>query len=218
MLNFFLGISLALTADAKITVEDPDMPANPLVYELSQVELAAVRYRVQVYQTFRQNRPEYEARQAAGREVLMQWSKAGKPAGFVGDVTAWFDSARQASTLPQVDSIPHFIDLPKTSFISSEEDAVPSPSDIPPLSNASTLEKKETTEKYPLPAENSVPENTLDGNQEPLPPEFDFDDEEFSVPVNKPSDAVKATEANDGKESKVLGVIGRSLYNSLPGT
>lgn len=261
MLNFFLGISLVLTADAKITIEDPNEPAKPTMKQVLQVETAAIRYRVQVYQTFRQNRAEFDARQAAGRETLRHWSMAGKPTGYANEVAAWFDSARAASSYPQISAIPGPIDLPSDSFVTSEEDSVASPSDAGPSlgdvkavlpetqmdKNASVSETKEPlTKSKPAAkiqpaakAQTTKPEITKPEMNEPeikkpaatkeklqpkagddsVEPDLEFDDKEFLIPVNDTTDdATVSKKARDYKESKVLGVIGRSIYKALPGT
>jgi hypothetical protein len=69
------------------------------------VDTAARYYRIQVYETFRTDRPEYDARIEQGRELLNK-SRRAKSDAEKAEVIAWFESARTASAPGQIDPLP----------------------------------------------------------------------------------------------------------------
>lgn len=75
------------------------------------LERAARDYRIAVYATFRQNRPEFERRTAAGRDVLAGWKADGEREEKLPEMLAWFHDAALASRAGRVRELPPLPDL-----------------------------------------------------------------------------------------------------------
>lgn len=67
----------------------PDAPANQ---ELS-VERAARQFRINVYDTYRNDRPTYDRLRATGDELLSKWEDAGHPIRHHDEVVGWYQNA-----------------------------------------------------------------------------------------------------------------------------
>lgn len=70
------------------------------------LERAARDYRIAVYNTFRQNRPEFERRNAAWRKLLADWKANGAKAEHLPQLRAWLDTATAASRAGHVMPLP----------------------------------------------------------------------------------------------------------------
>jgi len=80
-------------------------------YENAAVEHLARIYRIRVYQTFRQQRPEHDRRRAAWYRVLAAWKAAGSPPHQRHELIAWLETATRNSTpgsLAPLPQIPRF--------------------------------------------------------------------------------------------------------------
>lgn len=62
--------------------------------EASQAEAEARRFRIHVYQAYRTERPEFDRRVEASRELMEAWELAGRPDAFAGAIIDWHQSAR----------------------------------------------------------------------------------------------------------------------------
>jgi hypothetical protein len=69
------------------------------------IETAAKAFRIRVYNSFRQNRDEYNTRIAAGEEVLSAWTRGGTEAEEQA-VLMWFLAASEASNQGAEQSLP----------------------------------------------------------------------------------------------------------------
>jgi hypothetical protein len=76
----------------------------------SSLEDAARDYRIQVYETFRSDRPEFDRRRAEWRQLEQSWEAAGKPDR---DMPALLDWLSDATAQSQNDSIGELPEAPK---------------------------------------------------------------------------------------------------------
>jgi len=86
--------------------------------ELS-AEHAARLYRIEVYNTFRNDRNEYDQRRALGDQVWAAFDAAGQPQHHRSTVTQWFIAAREVSTPSQVGALPALPDLNRPDRVTS---------------------------------------------------------------------------------------------------
>lgn len=86
--------------------------------ELS-AEHAARLYRIEVYNTFRNDRSEYDHRRALGDQVWAAFDAAGQPQHHRSTVTQWYIAAREASTAPQIGALPTIPDLTRPDQVTS---------------------------------------------------------------------------------------------------
>ncbi len=86
--------------------------------ELS-VEQAARLYRIEVYNTFRNDRAEYDHRRAQGEQVWAAFDAAGQPQQHRSTVTQWFVAAREASTPSQVGVLPAMPEISRQDQVTS---------------------------------------------------------------------------------------------------
>jgi hypothetical protein len=77
-------------------------------------------YRIHVYETFRLDRTEYDARRSAGDELWQWWEAAGHPADYRQVVTNWFENAVQADS---AQSVPELPELPKSRILTKAQRA-----------------------------------------------------------------------------------------------
>ena len=76
-----------------------------------EIERAARDFRIQVYETYRTNRAEYNARRFLADELLEAWIAAGRPAAYHADVLHWYADAAELATnvaapLPPLPELP----------------------------------------------------------------------------------------------------------------
>lgn len=76
------------------------------------VERAARDYRIQIYETFRLDRPEYDLRREAGDRLLEDFRAAGSPADKRQDVLDWFVDAAVLSRPDETETLPELPSLP----------------------------------------------------------------------------------------------------------
>jgi hypothetical protein len=69
-------------------------------------EHAARLYRIEVYNTFRTDRNEYDYRRAVGDQVWAAFEAAGQPPHHRATVTQWFIAAREASAPSRIGELP----------------------------------------------------------------------------------------------------------------
>ena len=86
--------------------------------ELS-AEQAARLYRIEVYNTFRNDRNEYDQRRALGNQVWAAYETAGQPQHHRSTVTQWFIAAREVSTPSQIGVLPALPDLTRPDQVTS---------------------------------------------------------------------------------------------------
>lgn len=79
----------------------------------AEVERAARDYRIQVYETFRTQRDEYNARREVGDKLLSDWRAAYQPHEYRADVLAWFRQAKQFSLEGEIAGLPEPPYLPE---------------------------------------------------------------------------------------------------------
>jgi hypothetical protein len=75
------------------------------------VQRAARNYRIQVYNTFRLNRAEYDRRQATGWQLLDAWKNSGRNDARGQELIEWFSEATEASLVDNgraLPSVPQF--------------------------------------------------------------------------------------------------------------
>lgn len=82
-------------------------------------EHAARLYRIEVYNTFRNDRSEYDHRRALGDQVWSAYETAGQPQHHRSTVTQWFIAAREASTPAQIGALPELPDLTRPDQVTS---------------------------------------------------------------------------------------------------
>jgi hypothetical protein len=112
-----MGISiLGLVACALVSAEPAPV----------SVDQAARLYRLEIYQTFRTDRREYEARRETGDKILTAFRKLESPDAQREEVLQWFSTARDASLAGQVRTLPQ---LP--AFIDGQVATLPQPKTHP---------------------------------------------------------------------------------------
>jgi len=87
------------------------------------VERAARNYRIQVYNSFRTDRPEYDRRQVEGQNLLRSWKRAGRGTVYSKQVIQWFEQGEQVSQAEQIASLPAspaFASLPEFAVTDAE--------------------------------------------------------------------------------------------------
>ena len=93
---------------ASLVLAGVQVPGNVPTQQDYAVESAARLYRIQVYNTFRQNRAEYDRRQAAGRRALEEWKELGRNNQQGDELIRWFAEAESASSLDRLRSLPQW--------------------------------------------------------------------------------------------------------------
>jgi hypothetical protein len=78
----------------------------------SDVERAARDFRIQVYQSYRLDRPEYDARREAGDRLLERFVDAGNPKAYQEDVLNWFRTSEELSRSDESAELPELPELP----------------------------------------------------------------------------------------------------------
>ena len=110
------------------------------------LEAAALRFRLQTYQSYRSNRMELDRRNAAARHVLDEWEQRGALEEEIADIVKWFQRAqRLTSSAP----FPEYRGVSQTDGAEPSIQALPSkkvktppegsPTELP-ASHAATLE------------------------------------------------------------------------------
>ena len=94
--------------------------------QIDKVESEARRYRIHLYETYREDREEYDRRIAAGEELLEQWRANQHPADNVEQLQAWFEAAR---ALEVADSLPARPEI--TQYIETEFASAPAATALP---------------------------------------------------------------------------------------
>jgi hypothetical protein len=89
----------------------PAVPASATSAADEAVERAARDYRIQVYDTFHRNRPEYDSRSEAGNRVLSGYRRSGRHPEHGEIVKDWFAEARGASSPGEVRPLPQLPDF-----------------------------------------------------------------------------------------------------------
>jgi hypothetical protein len=102
----------------------------------SSLEDAARDYRIQVYETFRLDRPEFDRRRAEWRQLEQSWEAAGKPDR---DMPALLDWLAEATDQSQSDSIG---DLPEAPKIVAEVKKLPA---VGQVAKPATAEKSDSS-------------------------------------------------------------------------
>ena len=117
---------LELIIGAALMAGLPSMSLNTGL-EDPEIEQSAREYRMQIYHSFRNNRPEYDSRWKQGQQVLQAWRKAGRPASLRDETIAWYSNASVASGLRQFSPLP-----PVPDFSSNQKPSVPATLFEPP--------------------------------------------------------------------------------------
>jgi hypothetical protein len=78
----------------------------------SDVERAARDFRIQVYESYRLDRPEYDARRKAGDRLLDQFIAAGSPKAYQQEVLDWFHTSKELSHSKESAELPELPELP----------------------------------------------------------------------------------------------------------
>jgi hypothetical protein len=146
MVTHFLA---ALVATGLTVGADADFAVDPTL------ESAARAYRMQVYETFHLDRPEFDLRRAEWRRIEQSWQAAGKPDRDVPALLHWL---ADATTRSQVDSIGPLPEAPKiVAALKVEKDGAaisrqlaPRPTDrnapaAGPLAKPATAEKSDSS-------------------------------------------------------------------------
>lgn len=134
---------------------DPAPAADAYNRELASLEAAARRYRVQVYETFRLDRAEFDRRRAAGDEVQARWREAGGRKEDLSAVLEWLLHATYLSQ-PEVrlrlPGLPEFGASRNTAKKSGQHAVVPEPI-------APAVPQRSNSTEIPLPSasRNSTP-------------------------------------------------------------
>jgi hypothetical protein len=76
-----------------------------------EVERAARDFRILVYETYRTDRPEYDARRLSADKLLEAWYDAGHPAAYREDVLQWYREATKLAAETAV-GVPEMPELP----------------------------------------------------------------------------------------------------------
>lgn len=130
---------------------------------IEKVEREARRYRIQVYERFRLERPEFDRRIAAGAEILDRWRAAKHPLADADAIEAWFADAQKLSRSDLLPPLPE-ITPPETGL--AETDLGPA---IDPTSAADERQVVITRESDPVSEQGSNPtesQNETPGDDE----------------------------------------------------
>ena len=92
--------TLALQTAGKAVSETPKWSSD------DALDAAARRFRLQVYETYRSDRAEYERRRMAGDQVQARWRQAGKRPEDARAIIHWFDEAAYRSRSEVRGSLP----------------------------------------------------------------------------------------------------------------
>ena len=87
--------------------------ANSLAEAQHQVNREFRFFRIQVYNTFRQLRGEYDGRRAAGEAALAAWKQAGGQAHQAEALARWYRQAKAASKPGAVAALPPLPEFPQ---------------------------------------------------------------------------------------------------------
>jgi hypothetical protein len=128
------------------------------------VEQAARRFRIQVYDTFREERDEFDRRSEQGAELWRKWEAAGRPSALAEELTAWYEAARRASRADARAELPAWpdVDFARTAQ-SAEISELPQPSQPPASTEPSSAAIEETPETaVPVPSEADATEPVIE--------------------------------------------------------
>lgn len=108
------------------------LPANaPAFYVATaddmEVERTAREYRIQVYETFRANRSEYDRRRAAGDQILHAYREANGRSSHQEDTIRWFVAAAGTSHPGAIDRLPKTPDFAASFVADAKNMAAPAP-------------------------------------------------------------------------------------------
>jgi hypothetical protein len=171
-------------ADAKANIDAEQASA------VREIERAARDFRIQVYESFRLERDQYDAFRTAGDELLEGWTKAGRPIAYREDVLRWFREATELSLAGGSASLPGLPELPNPL---PEAVVADDPSVAPhlPGMDRKGVEIRATGDKSPL------EEPDFLGQPTPVDAQSGYDGPRFTPP------------------SKILRSIQRALLSSL---
>ncbi len=93
------------SAAAKSTVQMYELPPPALSLEL-QVEASARSFRIRTYQTFRNDRAEFNRRESAGFNAEQAWIDAGRNPDDAPRLTEWFRKAEDCSRTGSIAALP----------------------------------------------------------------------------------------------------------------
>jgi hypothetical protein len=141
---FELLVTLTVVAATAIS---PATPASSLDEADKEIERAARDYRIQVYDAFHRNRPEYDSRSEAGYRVLSGSRRSGRRPEDGEALTVWCSEARTASIPGQLRALP---DLPD---FAAEGAADPNVA-VRPAENASVDQRNESSNVAVVPGAN----------------------------------------------------------------
>ena len=99
--------------------------ANALTEAEQSVKREFRFFRIQVYNTFRQLRPEYDGRRQAGEAALTAWKQAGGQAHQAETLAQWYREAKAASKPGAVAALPPLPEFPKA--VAVQPSAKPEP-------------------------------------------------------------------------------------------
>ncbi len=101
------------------------LPGNVPTQIDYDVQRAARNYRIQVYNTFRLNRAEYDRRQATGWQLLDVWKNSGRNDVRGQELIEWFSEATDASSVDNghaLPSVPQFAQATLSQFAGTQRD------------------------------------------------------------------------------------------------
>ncbi len=144
----------------------------------SPLDTAARHFRMQVYESFRTNRPLLDHRLATADALLRDWRERGAPSGEIPDLVTWFRQATEVARNRDASPIPQYIPI-RSSDSPAEEpptqiDGVPSAGVVPSQdgpSAASRPSAPDITQSIPRqPSPAAPPQARSSGNQRTPPP------------------------------------------------
>ncbi len=108
------------------------LPANSPAFYIPtpddmEVERTAREYRIQVYETFRANRSEYDRRRAAGDQILYAYREANGRSSHQEDTIRWFVAAAGTSRPGAIDRLPKTPGFAASFVANAKRMAAPAP-------------------------------------------------------------------------------------------
>ncbi|MEQ8786675.1 MAG: hypothetical protein RIC55_10270 [Pirellulaceae bacterium] len=107
-----LIVCSALLLGASPSESEPERSAEQSGVSQTDVERAARDYRIQVYDSYRLDRDEYDARREAGDRLLEGFIAAGNPRAYQDEVIDWFRTSQQLSRDGEAAPLPDLPTLP----------------------------------------------------------------------------------------------------------
>jgi len=198
--------------------------AEPPCESAIAVQTAARHYRMEIYDSFRQSREQYDQWRAVGDMLVEHWNSAGQPNAWNDELTQWFDEATEAcrnqGQLPQLpDLMPVANDSPATDDVQAVI-----PADVPPTTTEQPVATDSAPQATETPAETTVETDNPQADSGEAKSDEATSGEATSNEVNRDEtqsgDAAAAPSAsdqsfNERKDAKIIESIGGAFWRAV---